>query len=104
LQLNNQWCHLTAQSSSAPALPPDGSLQQFITEHYWGYSNQRSGGSLEYHVSHVPWQVCSSTATFQGDASSLYGLELGSILQRRPDSAFIADGSPVVVFKGTKVS
>lgn len=104
-QINDQWCKLTAQASLKPALPSEGSLEQFITEHYWGYSPQRGGGSLEYHVSHVPWQVWSSTATsFEGDAGSLYGLELGRALQQRPDSAFIADGSPVVVFKGRKIS
>ena len=104
-RVNNQWCKMTAQASSVAALPSEGSLEQFITEHYWGYSTQRGGRSLEYHVSHVPWQVWSSTKTcFEGDTSSFYGHELGEILQCRPDSAFIADGSPVVVFKGRKIS
>jgi hypothetical protein len=43
------------------------------------------------------------TAGFEGDASGLYGLELGRVLQGRPSSAFIADGSPVTVFKGRKL-
>ncbi len=103
--VKNQWCKLTAKASSESALPPEGSLEQFITEHYWGYSTQRGGGSLEYRVSHAPWQVWSSTSSsFEGDGSSTYGLELGKILQHQPDSAFIADGSPVVVYEGTKVS
>ena len=103
-QIRNHWCHLTAQAMGAPALPREGSLEQFITEHYWGYSTQRGGGSLEYHVSHVPWQVwVSTTAGFEGNASGLYGLELGRVLQGDPSSAFIADGSPVTVFKGRKL-
>lgn len=103
--VNNRWCKLRAQASSVPALPKAESLEQFITEHYWGYSAQRRGGSLEYHVSHVPWQVWSSTtASFEGDADSLYGLDLGGVIQRPPDSAVIADGSPVIVFKGRKIS
>ncbi len=104
-QAKNQWCKLTAEASSPPALPQPESLEQFITEHYWGYFTQQSGGSLEYHVSHVPWQVWPSSAnSFEGDAGSLYGPELARILQRRADSAFIASGSPVVVFKGQKIS
>ena len=103
-QVRNHWCHLTAQATGAPEIPGEGSLEQFITEHYWGYSTQRSGGSLEYHVSHVPWQVwVSTTAGFEGDASGLYGRELGRVLQGHPSSAFIADGSPVTVFKGRKL-
>ncbi len=103
-QVKNQWCHLTAQATGAPSLPREGSLEQFITEHYWGYSIHRGGGSLEYHVSHVPWQVwVSTTAGFEGDASGLYGVELGRVLQGLPSSAFIADGSPVTVFNGRKL-
>jgi uncharacterized protein len=103
-QVKNQWCQLTAQAMGVPKLPREGSLEQFITEHYWGYSNQRGGSSSEYHVSHVPWRVwLSTTAGFEGDASGLYGFELGQILQGRASSAFIADGSPVTVFKGSKL-
>jgi uncharacterized protein len=103
-QLNGAWCKLSAQTSAGPAQPADGSLQQFITEHYWGYSAQRNGDALEYHVSHLPWNVwTSSAAGFEGDASELYGSELGKVLQRPPDSAFIADGSPVTVSKGTRI-
>lgn len=104
-QVKNQWCQLSAQATGAPALPREGSLEQYITEHYWGYSTQRGrGGSFEYHVSHVPWQVwVSTTAGFEGDASELYGAELGRVLQGHPSSAFIAEGSPVTVFRGSKL-
>jgi uncharacterized protein len=101
----NHWCQLNAQAMGAPELPREESLEQFITEHYWGYSSQRGRDSLEYHVSHVPWQVwVSNTAGFEGDASGLHGPDLGHVLQRPPSSAFIADGSPVSVFKGRKLS
>jgi hypothetical protein len=79
-------------------------LEQFITEHYWGYSAQGTHNSLEYHVSHVPWQVWATKESgFEGEASTLYGAELATVLQRRPDCAFVADGSSVVVFMGKKV-
>ena len=103
-QLNGAWCKLQAHSSVHPTPAKEGSLEQFITEHYWGYSAQRNGDSLEYYVSHVPWSVWTGTeAGFEGDASSLYGRELGKVLQRRPDSAFIADGSPVIVYRGRRI-
>ncbi len=103
-KVNAAWCRLHAQASSAPAPAQDGSPEQFITEHYWGYSARRNRSSLEYHVSHPPWNVWTAdVAGFEGDATSLYGVELGGILLRRPDSAFIADGSPVKVFKGREI-
>ena len=100
----NQWCKLSAQTVGNPARPGEGSLEQFITEHYWGYSTGRTSGSLEYHVSHSPWQVWATTkAAFEGEASALYGRDLSAILQRQPDCAFVADGSPVIVSTGHRV-
>ena len=103
-RVDDQWCRISAQTTELPKQPPEGSLEQFITEHYWGYSSRRAGGSVEYHVSHVPWKVWAApSAEFDGEASTLYGRDLGAVLQRRPDSAFVADGSPVIVFKARRI-
>lgn len=104
-QMGREWCGLHATASGTPMHTAEGSVEEFITEHYWGYSAQRNGGCVEYHVSHVPWRVWSSTAAgFEGDAESLYGAALGRVLHRAPDSAFIADGSSVQVFAGRHIS
>ena len=103
-QVNGKWCQLSAQTANDSTRPSEGSLEQFITEHYWGYATQRSGGCLEYHVSHDRWRIEATTAAgFEGDANSLYGPALGEVIQRRPNSAFVADGSTVVVFKGDEI-
>jgi uncharacterized protein len=99
-----QWCRLTAEVSGIPEHPQEGSLEQFISEHYWGYSTRRNHRCFEYHVSHVPWRVwVSKNARFEGEVSGLYGAEIAEVLKHRPDSAFIADGSPVTVSKGRKI-
>jgi uncharacterized protein YqjF (DUF2071 family) len=99
-----EWCKLQGQANGTPSLRAEGSLEQFITEHYWGYSRQRDGSTVEYHVSHVPWKVWSATgANFSGNASDLYGEELSQLLNKTPASAFIADGSPVQVFRGYRL-
>ena len=103
-KVGDRWCRLSAQTVDPPKRPREGSLEQFITEHYWGYSTQRRGGCLEYYVSHAPWQVwATAEAGFDGDATTLYGRELATVLQRGPQCAFVADGSPVIVFMGNKV-
>jgi uncharacterized protein len=103
-RLQNEWCRLYAHASGTPDHPAEGSLDRFITEHYWGYSSGRRG-SLEYHVSHPVWRVWpAAQAAFEGEAELLYGSELRKILERAPESAFIADGSPVLVFRGEKIS
>jgi uncharacterized protein YqjF (DUF2071 family) len=40
-QVGGQWCRLSAQTVGLATHPPEGSLEQFITEHYWGYSTNR---------------------------------------------------------------
>lgn len=103
-QVGDHWCTLSAQTVGVATQPKTGSLEQFITEHYWGYSAQRTGGCVEYHVSHVPWKVWATTkAGFEGEVNALYGRELATVLQRQPDCAFVADGSPVIVFAGRRV-
>jgi uncharacterized protein YqjF (DUF2071 family) len=98
----NQSCKLRARAEGSPSLPMEGSLEQFITEHYWGYSRQPNGAAVEYHVSHIPWQVWNATyAEFSGDTRGLYGNELSQALTKAPTSAFIANGSSVKVFKGS---
>jgi len=103
-QVSDQWCRLSAQTVGLPTHPQEGSLEEFITEHYWGYSTQRTGGCVEYRVSHVPWRVwATSEAGFEGNAAALYGHKLAKVLERRPACAFVADGSPVVVYMGNRI-
>jgi uncharacterized protein len=97
-------CAMRMETGAAAFLPDEGSLSQFITEHYWGYATQRDGGSLEYEVQHPRWQVREAErASFDGDAARYCGEEFAKELKRPPDSAFIAEGSAVTVFKGTKI-
>ena len=101
----NERCKLQARATETPTLPSEGSLEQFITEHYWGYSRQSNGATVEYHVQHAPWKVWSTNqSSFSGDASDLYGNELSHFLKQTPASAFIADGSPVKVMRGRALS
>jgi uncharacterized protein YqjF (DUF2071 family) len=101
----NEEYKLKAHASGTPSLPVESSLEQFITEHYWGYSRQPDGGTVEYHVSHAPWKVWTAAhAEFTGDTRDLYGDELSQLLTKPPASAFIADGSLVEVMCGSKLS
>jgi uncharacterized protein YqjF (DUF2071 family) len=98
-------CLLRIETDRSSFLPADGSLSQFITEHYWGYASQSNGACLEYEVQHPQWRVREAkTAQFSGDATRFYGDALGKAVMRPPDSAFLAEGSPVTVFKGARIS
>jgi uncharacterized protein YqjF (DUF2071 family) len=101
----NGWNRLILRATGTPTLPAQDSEQQFITEHYWGYSRQRDGGTVEYQVTHEPWRVWNALeAAFEGDAADLYGETLAQVLRTPPSSAFLAEGSEVTVSSGHRVS
>jgi uncharacterized protein YqjF (DUF2071 family) len=82
----------------------DGSLQEFITEHYWGYAAQRDGSTKEYSVEHPRWRVWETqSAEFHCDLANLYGQKFCEFFNRPPSSAFLADGSEVKVYNGIKL-
>ena len=93
-----RWEGVSAIVSGAPSLPPDDAEETFITEHYWGYSRQASGATLEYQVEHPRWRVWRATRpALSCDVASLYGPPFTSALSSPPRTAFVADGSRVVV-------
>ncbi len=98
-------CSMRIETAGPAFLPTEASLAQFITEHYWGYAAQKVGGCIEYEVQHPRWLVrMAKRAGFSGDAARFYGDEFGNVLKRPADSAFLAEGSPVTVFKGSRVA
>lgn len=81
-----------------------GSEEEFITEHYWGYARQRDGGTVEYRVEHPSWRVWQvGEAEFDCDVERVYGAQFAEALCAKPSSAFVADGSPVIVRKGVRL-
>jgi uncharacterized protein len=96
---------LSLSAGGEPQIPAEGAEAQFITEHYWGYTAQRDGGTIEYRVEHPSWRVWRSRdAKFEGDAEELYGRDLAAVLRSNPDSAFLAEGSVVTVYRGKRLA
>lgn len=82
----------------------EGSEEEFLAEHYWGYARQRDGGTLEYRVEHPRWRIFEAEhAELRCDARDLYGPALAEALSAPPSSAFLAEGSPVSVRAGTRL-
>lgn len=93
---------LTTRGSAQPLT--EGSEQEFITEHYWGYSVQRDGSTLEYRVEHPRWRVWDAhTSELDCDVAGLYGKQFCDALNQPPSSAFLAEGSEIKVHKGVRL-
>ncbi len=82
-----------------------GSHEEFITEHYWGYTRQRSGGTIEYRVEHPSWTVRHvPRPRIDGDPSVTYGDTFGAVMRAPPASTLLADGSPVTVYRPVRIA
>lgn len=99
------WVGLRAHTVGPPASIVPGSEAEFITEHYWGYTRQRDGGTVEYRVEHPSWRVWETRdAGVEGDLTATYGHAFAEILAGTPRSAFVADGSPITVFRPSRLA
>ena len=76
-----------------------GSVQEFILEHYWGYTKRDDGSVSEYRVEHEPWRYWdTNSTTINGDVGKLYPSSFHTFLRAAPHSTFVAHGSPVAVY------
>ena len=92
------WEHVAVRAVGDATVPAVGTEAQFITEHYWGYTRQRDGSTVEYEVQHPSWRVwAGEDADLRVDVATLYGYAFVEPLAGRPRSAFVAEGSPVSV-------
>lgn len=106
-RLRSGWSRVRVEPVGPSAPLMRGSEEEFITEHYWGYTRQRDGGTLEYRVVHPPWrvwQVPEGRASVSGSLEELYAAGFAKALAAPPDSAFLADGSAIQVYRPTRIA
>lgn len=103
-RFNKQWQHIQLAAHGEPYYPSKGTEAEFITEHYWGYSKQRNGETFEYEVQHPPWRIWEGDHyKVEVDTENLYGPTFAPYLKKPPISAFLAEGSGVLVHKGISI-
>lgn len=99
-----RWNHLRVTTTGEAQVLKEGSEEEFITEHYWGYAAQRGGGSMEYQVEHPRWLVWKAdNRSLDCDAKAIYGQVFASALGTEPSSAFLALGSEIIVRRGARL-
>lgn len=98
-----QWQKVFATTHGALKELEEGSEEEFIAEHYWGYACGRKGGCNEYQVAHPRWRHWTvREAGLECDVAAVYGPQYAEFLGAKPASAFVAEGSPVAVYPGQK--
>jgi uncharacterized protein YqjF (DUF2071 family) len=97
-KVEQAWNHIAVESAveSEPMLP--GSVEEFIFEHYYGYTKVSAATSQEYKVNHPRWEINQVLSyDIQCDFRAMYGKDFASLNHQQPDSVILAEGSPVTV-------
>jgi uncharacterized protein YqjF (DUF2071 family) len=97
------WNRIRAEPTGVAVPLRPGSEEEFITEHFWGYTRQRDGSTIEYQVRHAPWRVWQLRTVDLEDDSTVFAAPFAGALRRPPYSAFVADGSAVSLHSPTRL-
>jgi uncharacterized protein len=104
-RLRGRPCHAAIDIAESANHPQPSSHEEFIIEHYWGYTALPRNGANEYLVAHRPWRIVpAASAELDCDPAALYGPQFAPFLDAAPTSAFWADGSPVRVYPGARLA
>ncbi|MFL5585174.1 MAG: YqjF family protein [Gemmatimonadaceae bacterium] len=91
-------CRISVRTAGTAKDMARASLEEFLSERPWGYTRQRDGGTIQYHVDHPRWKIWSDTQwELEGRLAEFYDEPFAAILGTHPASVFIADGSAIAI-------
>ena len=99
-----RWYRMAAEAS--PTLQPiaPGSIEEFVTEHYWGFTKRSRGPTSQYQVEHPRWETYAiRRSMIDADFGALYGQAFASLNAQKPASVLLAEGAPVSIRGGTRL-
>ena len=96
----NKWNKLEATIDKNATPMVAGSQEEFIAEHYWGYSKYSERATFEYEVIHPAWNVFAvKNFIIDCDFTALYGKGFSMLQGAIPASVFVAEGSPISILR-----
>jgi len=100
----DMWHTMSATTARQATAITTGSEEEFITEHYWGYTQSRKG-AFEYGVEHPKWDVYKVLDyAVDVDFSKIYGTNFAYLNSAIPSSVFLAEGSEILVNSKRKLA
>ncbi|HSQ43902.1 MAG TPA: DUF2071 domain-containing protein [Ginsengibacter sp.] len=95
----NKWNKLMAACHKKSCPMRINSEEEFIAEHYWGYTKYDDTRTYEYEVEHPRWEIFPvSDYTIECDFKGIYGDKFSFLKEMKPSSVFMAKGSEVRIY------
>lgn len=92
------WNFLEVSADKDPQPLMNGSNEEFITEHFWGYAKKNNSSTVEYKVEHPRWDIYKINSYTINCDFSIYGKDFEFLNREKPSSVFMAEGSPIKIF------
>jgi uncharacterized protein YqjF (DUF2071 family) len=94
-----RWNSLSLKTAARSVPLREGTQEEFITEHFWGYAKAGANRTNEYQVAHPRWEIYPITECLvECDFGRLYGPAFADLGTRKPQSAFLAEGSAISIY------
>lgn len=95
---NKKWNSIFVENSKEPKMMIEGSFEQFIYEHYYGYTKIDENKTEEYKLQHPSWKT-SEVIDYKIDCDfeAMYGKAFSVLNYTKPEAVFIAEGSAVAI-------
>lgn len=97
-KINNSWNHIAAKTTITSDEMKTGNIEEFIFEHYFGYTKINDNLSQEYKVNHPRWKINQVLDySIDCDFTAMYGKDFAFLRYQQPASVIVAEGSNVSV-------
>lgn len=94
-----RWHEVAASAAAESRAIAAGSVEEFITEHYWGYTRRSNGSTSVYQVEHPRWEVYTVRSwSAELDFAAMYGTEWQFLNAAPAANVLLAEGSAVTVY------
>ena len=97
-KVQSKWNSIKVVATVAKQKMEAGSMEEFIFEHYFGYTKVNSQHSIEYKINHPSWEINAiHHSHIDCDFATFYGKEFGVLNSIKPHSIMLAEGSDISV-------
>jgi uncharacterized protein len=97
-QVNKNWNSIYVEANNDATAMQANSLEQFIYEHYYGYTKVSDTKTEEYKLQHPSWKTY-EVLDYKIDCNfeAMYGEAFSILNKTKPEAIFMAEGSAVGV-------
>ena len=97
-KVNAIWNSITVDASASKHKMAPRSIEEFIFEHYYGYTKVDQSNSIEYKVNHPSWEINTiNNYQIECDFAVFYGENFKVLDAATPHSVMLAEGSAISV-------